>query len=437
MGNRKVKHIPLEVGSIFQRISGGSFHYRFQVDGKRKTISLGTSDEKEAMEKARQQIPIIRSDTASVIAEHVKVAKKLEYRKQPLPLHKVWETYAKHPEHSDSLPHEIKMYQADFSQFADFTGPDRDLREVTQADAAVFADHLRDMPIAVGTHNRKIIHIKRIFKTLLDDTAQNPFQAKTLLRKEREEQGLYPHRTSFTSEQEQALLLELENPKRKLMNKEEIWMIHHMGMYTGQRLKDCVLLRWDKVDLRGKRIWVKQFKTGKEVTLPIAEPLMKAFVKAQKWSDETGYVCPKSARRYNKTDSKGDNVGNNLVNIDVLRPIRWIGLTPSVKVDGRKKRITVYGFHSHRHYFVSACAEHGVPAATVASIIGDNSDIIQKYYVHVGSAAQMEAIKAVSASIDNIARTPQNRIDDAVRLIDSSNEQPGEVLKSVRSILCD
>ena len=38
-------------------------------------------------------------------------------------------------------------------------------------------------------------------------------------------------------------------------------------------VKDCVLLRWSKVNLNINRIWVKQFKTGKEVTLPIAPEL--------------------------------------------------------------------------------------------------------------------------------------------------------------------
>ncbi|MDD5699271.1 MAG: tyrosine-type recombinase/integrase [Victivallaceae bacterium] len=78
---------------------------------------------------------------------------------------------------------------------------------------------------------------------------------------------------SFSQEQEQKLLEVLKDSKYKVLNKPEIQVIYHLGMFTGQRLKDCVLLRWDKVDLKRKRIWVKQFKTGKEVTIPIAPKL--------------------------------------------------------------------------------------------------------------------------------------------------------------------
>lgn len=45
-------------------------------------------------------------------------------------------------------------------------------------------------------------------------------------------------------------------------------------MYTGQRLEDCVLMQWQNIDLEQKRIWIKQFKTGKEVLIPIAGPLL-------------------------------------------------------------------------------------------------------------------------------------------------------------------
>ena len=119
-------------------------------------------------------------------------------------------------------------------------------------------------------------------------------------------------------------------------------------MFTGQRLKDCVLLRWDKVDLNRKRIWVKQFKTGKEVTIPMSPKLFEVLTEAQEWKTDH-YVCPNVAKRYNILNYAGKNVGNNMVNIDVLRVIKWIGLKPSVAVPGRKKKVTVYGFHSLRH----------------------------------------------------------------------------------------
>ncbi len=218
------------------------------------------------------------------------------------------------------------------------------------------------------------------------------------------------------------------------MNKPEVRVIYYLGMFTGQRMKDCVLLRWNKINFNLKRIWVKQFKTGKEVTIPIAPKLLEVLQGALTWkTGEADYVCPNIATRYNKTNALGKNVGNNLVNIDMLRVIRWIGLEPSVEVPGRDKKVTVYGFHSLRHSFASYCAEAGVPQATELSILGADTEIINKYYTHVGDEAQRQAIAAITGELNG--KSPQQRINEALELIRTSTESSDVVLAKVKAIL--
>ena len=236
-----------------------------------------------------------------------------------------------------------------------------------------------------------------------------------MLRKEREEQGTLVRRIAFTREQEEAIRKELDNPHRKLMNKAEIKVVYYIGMYTGQRLKDCVLMQWRNIDLEQKRIWVKQFKTGKEVLIPIAEPLLAVLQEARKWQTDT-YVCPKVAARYQIVDERGKEIGDSLVNIDVLRVIKWIGLEPSVATPGRKRKATVYGFHSLRHSFASFCAEAGVPKAVVVSILGADSSIIDRFYTHVGEDAQRAAIDAISGGIST---SPELRIKQVLEYVNS------------------
>jgi integrase len=121
---------------------------------------------------------------------------------------------------------------------------------------------MRSQDIAVDTHNRKIRRLKKYLKFCKEyRDGDNPFSAKSLRRKEREEQEHTVRRLSFTHEQERKLLEALKNNKYKVKNKPEIRVVYHLGMFTGQSLKDCVLLRWYKVDLNRRRIWVKQFKT--------------------------------------------------------------------------------------------------------------------------------------------------------------------------------
>jgi integrase len=205
-------------------------------------------------------------------------------------------------------------------------------------------------------------------------------------------------------------------------------------MFTGQRFKDCVLLQWDSVDLNQKMIRVKQYKTGKEVSIPIAPRLLSVLQEALKWRQDA-YVCPNIAKRYNKTDKAGKNTGNNLANIDALRVIRWIGLEPSVEVPGRKKKMTVYGFHSLRHSFASYSAEIRIPKAVVLSILGASSDIIDKYYTHVGEDAQRKAIGALNFGNAAIpVDLPQSKIDKVLAWI-ASLENKTQDLQKVEAML--
>jgi len=145
------------------------------------------------------------------------------------------------------------------------------------------------------------------------------------------------------------------------------------------------------------------------------------------------YVVPNVAERYRKVDSNGKNTGNNLVNIDALRIIKWIGLEPSIKVPGRKKSVTVYGFHSLRHSFASHCAEAGVPKAVVLSILGTNSEIVDKYYTHIGEDAQQKAILAISGNHNN-SLSDHERIAKVLALIRPLESKP-DIVKEIENIL--
>jgi integrase len=429
------KTIKLDIGTVYQKNENGAYYFRYQINGQRKAVSLKTKNQKEAVAQARELVPVVKSSNAEILSAHVKHAKGWGTLTKSIPLAEAWEIYSKHPERATpATVSEQKSYESTFNEFVDFVGGgDIRVDEIGSETTDKYAMHMRGNNLAVDTHNRKIRRLKKIFEILKEYYEdENPFSAKSLRRKEREEQEHMVRRMSFTRDQEQQLLDVLEDAKYKVMNKPEVRVIYHLGMFTGQRMKDCVLLRWDKVDLNRRRIWVKQFKTGKEVTIPIAPKLLDVLKEARDWQTNH-YVCPNVAQRYNKVDVKGKNTGNNLVNIDMLRVIKWIGLEPSVEVPGRKKKVTVYGFHSLRHSFVSHCAEAGVPKAVVLSIIGANSEIVDKHYTHIGEEAQEKAIMAISGTYTSIS--DRERIEKALEFINSCNDKSDTILK-IKSILC-
>jgi integrase len=430
------KTIKLDIGTIYKKTDNGSYFFRYQINGQRKAVSLKTKNQKEAIAKVQELLPVVKATTTEVISAHVKHAKGLAVRKQSLPLSKVWEVYCKHPERATpATVHEQNSYRATYNEFVQFIDDSKaTIADIIPSTTDQFAQHLRNTDISVNTHNRKIQRLKKVFEVLEDyRDSGNPFAAKSLKRQKREEQDNHVRRMAFTYEQEKQLLEALEDDKYVVKNKPEIRVVYHLGMFTGQRMKDCVLLCWDKVDLRRKRIWVKQFKTGKEVTIPIAPQLLEVLRDAKSWQTNH-YVCPNVAKRYNKVDKNGKNTGNNLVNIDVLRVIKWIGLEPSVEVPGRKKKVTVYGFHSLRHSFVSHCAEAGVPKAVVLSIIGANSDIVDKHYTHIGEEAQEKAIASLFGNGSTI--TDRERVDKALAIIDACQDKP-EIVRLIEAALRD
>ena len=433
-------------GKLRQKVKNGPYYYRLMVtNGVRKEFSLNTHDLKEACAKAAELDALLEAPTQEIAVAQIAAIKGFSRQAVNLPLTAGWEKYEVHP--NRATPHTVSeqmSYRTTYEDFVRFAstpscqtgrrhGCITNFAQITPEICEAYAAYLRTCPIAVDTHNRKIKRLRKIFDCLKDYYAgENPFRSKTLLRNLREEQDSIVRRQAFTQEQEQQLRDVLADTKHRVMNKREIRCIYYIGMYAGQRLKDCVLLQWQNVDMEHRRIFVKQFKTGKEVTIPMALPLYEVLKEAEAWRINQ-YVCPKSAARYNKTNGEGKNVGNNLVDLDVLRVIRWIGLEPSVDVPGRKKKMTVYGFHSLRHSFCSFCAEAGVPKAVLLSILGTDSDIADKYYTHVGESAQRQAIAAVSGVSSE--KSAQDKINEALMLLKTSPEVSSDLRKKLIEIL--
>ena len=437
MGKRKVDsdlhRIKLEAGTVYQTSKNGTYYYRYQIQKARKCVSLGTSNQEEAIRKAKALLPTIKANNLEVIATHVKVARKLAAQTRSLPLTQIWETYVNHPDRA--LPATVReqlCYKAALAQFLRFMeGTATLISQITDAHVIKFADYLRTTQISVATHNRKINQLRKIFATLQEyREGNNPFALKVIMRKSREEQDTAVRRIAFTREQEEQIRTVLDDPKYRILNKNEIKVIFYTGMFTGQRLKDCVLLQWQNVDLEHQRIQVKQFKTGKEVTFPIAPKLYDVLLEARKWK-VNAYVNPNVALRYKQTDKQGKSVGDGLVNIDVMRVIRWIGVETSAAVEGRKKKTTVLGFHSFRHSFASFAAEAGIAKAVVESILGANSEVVDQFYTHIGEDAQRAAIEAIAGSADS---TPAAKINRALEYIESIS-RPSEDLLAVAKIL--
>ncbi len=416
MATKMVK-VKLSLGAVYQNAEGGTYYFRYQVNGNRKVVSLRTKDRKEAVAKAKEMEPVLKASSLEVVAAHVKHARDWQKKQKSLELDRAWDTYDSHPDRAH--PSTVNIYQRYHSYFEDFVAWAKSdgqmfLHEITDSVVSKYVDVLKGSRISVDTHNKRIARISHVFRTLSDYTGSetSDWTRASFRRRPREEIGIEARRLPLTREEEEGIFAVLEDPKRRFGNKRELRVLFYLGAFTGQRLKDCALLQWHNVDLAHQRISVAQFKTGKEVTIPIAPRLLEVLRQAQEWQ-EGSYVLPNVARRYLIRDENGKATGPTYVNHDVMRVIEWSGLEPSVKVPGRNKAVTVYGFHSLRHSFVSFCIEHNIPKAVTVSILGADSDIIDQYYTHVGEAAQEQAIQLISGNGTTVAQ----RYDRAVEFL--------------------
>ena len=163
----------------------------------------------------------------------------------------------------------------------------------------------------------------------------------------------------------------------------------------------------------------------------MAPQLFEVLKEAKEWKIDD-YVCPNVAKQYKRLDKNGRNVGSKLINTDVLRVIKWLGLETSAVVPGRKRKVTVYGFHSLRHSFASHCAEAGVPKAVVISILGTNSEIVDKYYTHIGEEAQEKAINSLFGKGNTIS--DRERIEKVLSIIDALEDKNNAILEIEKTL---
>ena len=79
------------------------------------------------------------------------------------------------------------------------------------------------------------------------------------------------------------------------------------GLYTGQRLGDCARLTWQQVDLVNKSVSFVTRKTGKRLSMRLAEPLAEYLNGLPSVDDPSAFVFPRFAERAAEATSRLSN----------------------------------------------------------------------------------------------------------------------------------
>lgn len=375
-----------------------TYYYRVTLGGKRKTFNLGTTNKAEAYTIAEQYVPVVRAKNTEELEFFVRQAKKFEKQTKAIALVNAWNLFETHPDwkHPRTM-NEFLQYKSNYKEFVSLLPKTvKNVHEVTFQHVTSYADLLRTRGIAVATHNRRMMRLRKVFAILSKESGcENPFIGHNLFRSASEEYQIETHRLNFTKEQVQQLLNLVKDKKTYLKDREEIYVLFLIGMFTGQRLKDCILLQWTGINLAQRLIILTQYKTGRKVTIPIAAQLYDELVRLHDKKKDSMYVLPNLADRYRRKNKLGKSIGGNTIDAILCRLIAKVVPECSRSVEGRKRKLPQYGFHSFRHAFVSYCAEAGIPQSVVQSIVGANVEILNAHYTHVGIEQQAKALERV------------------------------------------
>ena len=253
-----------------------------------------------------------------------------------------------------------------------------------------------------------IKHIYDLFikaKMMIENPFQGALEKKALKKKQKRD---------ILTDEELKTLLNYEKEDR-------IQFLFVCSLYTGLRLSDCCLLKWDNVDLKQNLIKVIPLKTQKSTDEPInipIHPLLLSQIEkassARKKSDV--YVYPQNANGYK----------DKTINYAVT------SIFHKLKLSEKKKT-----FHSLRHTFISNSANNGTKMHVLQKLVGHSSLKMSMEYYHENREVIDNAINVLpdyTQSQDGeieIVRLPKDVMD----LIRAKSKVGETIANTLRRIL--
>lgn len=367
-------------------LRNGIYYADWCFNGKRYRVSTGEKTEREARKRLAEIVDnFTKGRKTEAVLESVKESLQRATRRT-LRIADAWDTYERNKLRRAVAESTLRVYRLRFGVFAAWAaGKVENVDDVSPEVARRFMSHVAETA-SPKTFNDYLSALALTWKTFVADgyAAGNPWTWNRDTREgiERKEKDTHT-KCELTPEQLDALFHATSGEMRTLF---------FVGIYTGLRLKDCALLKWDAVDLAGGFIRVVPEKTrrhGIAVSIPVLPPLAEALRAARDADGEDGggYVMPEVAGLYQA--SGGKNISNRVATI-----FRHAGITTTAEAEGRSRKVTDYGFHSLRHTFVSMAARAGIRQAVVQSIVGHTNAAMTAHYTHTNEADAAAAMAA-------------------------------------------
>lgn len=371
----------------------GIWRARWTVSGKTFTRTTGTTDKREAEKRLAEIVaPFnLKSEAATLEGLAVKIAgvkaeiKRHEDAKPALALADLWEAYRTSPKRPDCGNSTLGVYRAKVERLVEWTAKHHpeavEVRDFTDEDAAEFFTDLK-AELQPETYNAYLMTMRLVWRVVKKEArwTADPFE-------EIKRRLALPHRRrELTLEELRRVAAAVSGEMRTLFA---------TGIYTGLRLGDCALLKWENIDAGRGLISVIPMKTarhsqGKRLEIPI-HPALAAILAETPPERRRGLVNPKLAALYRK--GRG-----GLLSMEVQKVFAACGIETGETIEGRKSKAVTVSFHSLRHTFVSMCANAGTPLSVVQAIAGHSDPKMTEHYFH----ESLDATRRAVATLPNV-----------------------------------
>lgn len=371
----------------------GIWRARWTVGGKTFTRTTGTTDKREAEKQlaefvaptqAKSEVERLERLSAKIAGKKAEI-KAHEDAKPALALADLWEAYRTSPKRPDCGNSSLGVYQTKVERLVGWMAkhhPDAiEVRDFTDETAEEFFKDLK-AELQPETYNSYLTTMRLVWRVVKRQArwTTDPFE-------EIERLTVIPHR------RRELTLDELRRVAAAVSG--EMRTLFATGIYTGLRLGDCALLKWENIDAGRGLISVIPMKTarhsqGKRLEIPI-HPALAAILAETPPERRRGLVNPKLSALYKR--GRG-----GLLSAEVQKVFAQCGIETNETIEGRKSKAVIVSFHSLRHTFVSMCANAGTPLSVVQAIAGHSDPKMTEHYFH----ESLDATRRAVATLPNV-----------------------------------
>ena len=285
----------------------------------------------------------------------------------------------------ESSPKTYQRYSGVVERFLKWLGPRAalGLSHLSSVDIVRFRDHLsrKHSPSSV---NLSLGTIQSALSKAFDDRLVDVNEASRVPRLDDDPQRKQERR-AFTDRELRAILKVADSEWRGMTL---------VDAYTGMRLGDASLLRWENVELDARELRFKAEKTNREMVIPIAEPLHRYLVEIAGTDDPSAPLFPRAyatRQRDIPTGTLSNQFYRLMTKAGVVEKRTNKAKKEAVGRSGRRSSGGL-GFHCLRHTATTLLKTAGASDVVAREIIGHETAAVSRTYSHIDTATLRTAI---------------------------------------------